>query len=175
MPAPDPVLRVLQRLGRTRAAAAASKRIVPALDGWVSRATGGRWRPSDVLFPTLILEHVGRRSGRRFRTPLAYARDGDAYVLAATNFGQAHHPAWSHNLLAATQAAVVVDGERVRTSVRLATPEEKERVWPELVRIWPGFEDYGARSGRDIRVFLLRPRPEAGHRRAGPAGGAPPA
>lgn len=172
MPAPDPVLRVLQRLGRTRAAAAASKRIVPALDGWVSRATGGRWRPSDVLFPTLILEHVGRRSGRRFRTPLAYARDGDAYVLAATNFGQAHHPAWSHNLLAATQAAVVVDGERVRTSVRLATPEEKERVWPELVRIWPGFEDYGARSGRDIRVFLLRPKPEAGRRHARPAGGA---
>jgi len=162
MPAPTPILRVLQRVGRTRAAAAASKRIVPALDVIVHRATGGRVRASDLLFPTLVLEHVGRRSGRRFRTPLAYVRDGEAYVLAATNFGQASHPAWSHNLLAATQAEVVVGGARVHVSVRRASPEEKARVWPELVRIWPGFADYGARSGRDIRVFLLRPLPGEG-------------
>lgn len=113
-----------------------------------------------MLFPTLVLEHVGRRSGRRFRTPLAYVRApelGDAYVLAATNFGQAHHPAWSYNLKAATQANLVVEGERVRTSVALATPEEKALVWPRLVAIWPGFADYDARSGREIRVFLLRP------------------
>jgi deazaflavin-dependent oxidoreductase (nitroreductase family) len=151
---------MLQRVGRTRAAAAASRRIVPTLDGWVSRATGGRWRPTDVLFPTLVLEHVGRRSGRRFRTPLAYVRApelGGAYVLAATNFGQAHHPAWSHNLKAATQACVVVKGERVHTSVRLATPEEKALVWPRLLEVWPGFADYDARSGREIRVFLLTP------------------
>ena len=103
---------------------------------------------------------AGRRSGRRFRTPLAYVRApelGDAYVLAATNFGQAHHPAWSYNLKAATQANLVVEGERVRTSVALATPEEKALVWPRLVAIWPGFADYDARSGREIRVFLLRP------------------
>ena len=157
MPAPTPILRVLKRVGRTRVAVAASKRIVPALDGLVNRASGGRIRASDLLFPTLVLEHVGRRSGRRFRTPLAYVRDGGAYVLAATNFGQAKHPAWSHNLLAATQATVVVGGDRIHTEVRLASPEEKARVWPRLVEIWPGFEDYGARSGRDIRVFFLRP------------------
>lgn len=174
VPAPTPILRVLQRLGRTRAAAAASRRVVPAVDGWVGRATGGRWRPSDVLFPTLVLEHVGRRSGRRFRTPLAYVRApelGWAYVLAATNFGQARHPAWSHNLRAATQAAVVVQGERVRTSVTPATPEEKALVWPRLVEVWPGFADYDARSGREIRVFLLRPLEPAGRHpaSAGPA------
>jgi len=160
VPAPAPILRILQRLGRTRAAAVASKRIVPTLDGWVGRATAGRWRPSDVLFPTLILEHVGRRSGRRFRTPLAYVRAPelrDAYVLAATNFGQAHHPAWSHNLKAATQAAVVIKGERVRLDVALASQEEKALVWPRLLEVWPGFADYGDRSGREIRVFLLRP------------------
>ena len=157
MPAPTPILRLLQRVGRTRAAAAASKRLVPALDVIVHRASGGRLRASSLLFPTLILEHRGRRSGRHFRTPLAYVRDGEAFVLAATNFGQAHHPAWSHNLLAATQAAVVVDGERVRVVVTLASAEEKERVWPELLQIWPGFADYSERSGRQIRVFLLRP------------------
>lgn len=170
MPAPEPILRVLQRVGRTRAAAIASKRIVPALDGWVSRATGGRWRPSEVLFPTLVLEHVGRRTGRRFRTPLAYVRDGEAFVLAATNFGQAHHPAWSHNLRAATQASVVVKGERIRVSVRQADPETKARVWPRLLEIWPGFADYDARSGRDVRVFLLEPLPEPGR---GPGAGRP--
>jgi deazaflavin-dependent oxidoreductase (nitroreductase family) len=147
-------------VGRTRAAARASQRLVPTLDGWVSRATGGRWRPSEILFPTLVLEHVGRKSGRRFRTPLAYVRApelGGAYVLAATNFGQAHHPAWSHNLMAATQAAVVVKGERVRVSVQLAGPDAKALVWPRLLEVWPGFADYHARSGREIRVFLLRP------------------
>jgi len=177
MPTPEPIRRLLQRVGRTRAAVAAGKRVVPRLDAWVGRATGERWRPSDVLFPTLILEHVGRRSGRRMRTPLAYVRApefGDAYVLAATNFGQAHHPAWSHNLKAATQANVVVQGDRVHTDVSLATPEEKALVWPRLLEVWPGFADYGARSGREIRVFLLRPRtPIRGKTgTAGAAGGA---
>jgi len=157
MPAPTPILRILQRIGRTRAAAAASRRVVPALDGLVERASHGRLRASDLLFPTLILEHLGRRSGRRFRTPLAYAVSDGAYVLAATNFGRAQHPAWSHNLLAATQAAIVLKGERVHVSVTLALDKEKALVWPELLRIWPGFADYRERSGREIRVFLLRP------------------
>lgn len=157
MPAPPPILRVLQRIGRTRAAAAAGRRLVPALDGLADRASRGRLRVSDLLFPTLILEHVGRRSGRRHRTPLAYVLVDGAYVLAATNFGRARHPAWSHNLRAATQAAVVLKGERVRVSVALAPPDEKARVWPKLLRIWPGFADYGDRSGREIRVFVLRP------------------
>lgn len=158
MPAPEPILRILKRVGRTPAAVAMSRRIVPAVDGWVHRASGGRWRLTNVLFPTLVLEHAGRRSGRRFRTPLAYVRDGEAYVLAATNFGQAHHPAWSHNLLASPAASAVVDGERIAVMAELATPEERARVWPALLRIWPGFDDYRARSGRDVRVFFLRPR-----------------
>ncbi len=151
--------RMLRRVGRTRLAARLSKPVLPRLDRVAHRLSGGRLRLSSLLFPTLLLEHEGRRSGRIHHTPLAYVRDGDAFVLAATNFGQQHHPAWSTNLLAQPKVTIEVDGERIPVVAELADAETHARVWPDLVAIWPGFDDYVARSGREIRVFLLRPNP----------------
>ena len=39
----------------------------------------------------------------------------------------------------------------------LADPAEKARVWPLVIAVWPAYDTYAARAGRDIRVFLLRP------------------
>jgi len=51
----------------------------------------------------LVLEHVGRKSGTHYRTPVNYAQVGDGiYVLAA--FGEKTH--WYRNILAASEAAI---------------------------------------------------------------------
>ncbi len=50
--------------------------------------------------PAFLLTTTGRKTGRPRTQPLLYGRDGDAFVVVGSNWGQAHHPAWSGNLLA---------------------------------------------------------------------------
>jgi deazaflavin-dependent oxidoreductase (nitroreductase family) len=50
--------------------------------------------------PTLLLRTIGRRTGRARCSALCYARDGDRFVVAASNEGADRPPAWLHNLVA---------------------------------------------------------------------------
>ena len=95
--------------------------------------------------------------GRR-PVPLLYARDGASYVVAATNWGRPAHPGWSAGLLLADAAEIEVDRSIVQVAVSLLGAAEVERVWPALTSVWPAFDVYRSRSGRDIRVFSLAPR-----------------
>ena len=112
----------MKRLGHTRAFRAAFKRTLPVIDRAVSKATGGRKTFGSTVVPTFILVHTGRKSGKEFRTPLAYVRYRDGFALAGSNWGQEKHPAWSGNLIANVGAAVVLDGEEipVRAHARVA-------------------------------------------------------
>ena len=90
--------------------------------------------------------------------PLIYAPDGDGFVVTASNWGQEHHPAWSANLLASAEATVALDGGReVQVRAVLAEGPERDRVWPLVTRVWPAYDTYVVRSGRDLRVFVLTP------------------
>lgn len=109
------------------------------------------------IIPTLLLTTVGRRTGRERTVPVLYVRDGDRLVIAGSNWGQRQHPAWSENLLANPVAKVQMGNERGAYRATQATTEERARLWLELDRIWPAYETYRKRAGRDIRVFVLEP------------------
>ena len=152
------VSEIVVRLGHLRWFAAAGKFLMP-LDRRLIRVTKGRfsvtgWRTAP---PTLLLTTRGRRSGQLRERPLLYARDGDAYVVLGSNWGQAQHPAWSGNLLADPAATVVVDGETVAVRAVPLEGAERDRVWPLLLRVWPAYRAYDARAGRTLRVFRLEP------------------
>jgi deazaflavin-dependent oxidoreductase (nitroreductase family) len=82
--------------------------------------------------------------------------DGTHYV-AGSNFGGPHHPSWSYNLLAHPQANMSLDGREITVRAELLSPEETEAVWDRLVEVWPPYQRYAQRSGRDLRVFRLDP------------------
>jgi deazaflavin-dependent oxidoreductase (nitroreductase family) len=90
--------------------------------------------------------------------PLVYVPDGGAYVVTASNWGQAHHPAWSGNLLANPDATVQVGRDTVPVRAEIVEGEQREHLWSRLVEVWPAYDTYSARSGRGIRVFRLTPR-----------------
>src|SRR4051794_982343 len=50
--------------------------------------------------PTLLLRTTGRRSGATRTNGLVYARDGDDYLVVASNGGADQAPAWLHNVRA---------------------------------------------------------------------------
>jgi deazaflavin-dependent oxidoreductase (nitroreductase family) len=148
--------RLAKRFGRTKTAMVLFRRTMPAADRFVSKISGGRHTVGAIVIPTLILSHTGRQSGKHYATPLLYLRWSDRLVVAGSNWGQAQHPAWSTNLLAHPDATVLVDGVGVAVRARLATPDERQELWPLLLETWPAFETYAARaSDREIRVFVL--------------------
>lgn len=150
---------MVRRLGHKPWFAAVGRHTAPAVDRLVHRLTGGKHTLAGRTLPTLMLVHTGRRSRTIHRTPLAYVREGDGYVIAASNWGGERHPEWSANLLATPDAQAWIDGEVLDVRARLVTDDdEKARVWSKLVEIWPAYDTYVDRSGRDIRVFILEPR-----------------
>jgi deazaflavin-dependent oxidoreductase (nitroreductase family) len=116
-------------------------------------SNGHRW--SGVY--TLLLTTRGRRSGKLRRTALIYERDGDAYVIVASNGGSKHHPAWYLNLVANPQVRVQVESETFTANARTAGPDERPRLWAKMNAIWPDYEKYQKRCKRQIPVVLLEP------------------
>jgi len=124
----------------------------------IFRATNGRALSSIRGMPILLLTTVGRKTGQRRTTALMYMRDGDDYVITASNSGGDRHPAWFHNLQASPLVEIEVPGKRLQASASVATPAERERLWPELVRQAPFFDGYRRSTSRSIPMVLLRPR-----------------
>ena len=121
------------------------------------RATNGRVGHTipGVMPQTLLLDHVGRKSGRRRTTPLLYVEDGDDLVLAGSRGGSDAPPAWWLNLQANPETEVQVLGERRQVVARNADAAEKRRLWPKLVALYPNFDTYQSRTEREIPVVIL--------------------
>lgn len=124
----------------------------------VYRRTGGRVFGRYGAAPMLLLDHVGRKSGERRTTPLLYLEDGDDLVLVASRGGSDATPAWWLNVRERPHTTVQVGGERRAVTARQATPEEKRRLWPRLVEMYPDYATYERRTDRDIPVVILSPR-----------------
>jgi F420H(2)-dependent quinone reductase len=126
------------------------------------RRTGGRLGGHLPGFPEAriaLVDHVGRKSGVRRIAPLMFVADGDAVVVAASKAGQPTHPSWFHNLMASPDTSVQVGPEVRSVRARLASDEERERLWSQLVAIYPGFDFYRRNAGeRQIPVVVLDPR-----------------
>src|SRR5919199_903176 len=100
---------------------------------------------------------TGRKSGEERTVPLLYLRDGESFVVVGSNGGTSSHPAWWLNLRANPRATVEIGNRRMRVWAAEAGPSERERLWPELVAMYGGYESYRKRTDRKIRVVILRP------------------
>jgi len=108
--------------------------------------------------PSLLLEHVGAKTGTRRTSPLAYTKDGKNLILVASKGGYPRNPAWFHNLLAHPDTTIQVGTERLPVRARVATAAERKRMWPLVVSNYGGYEDYARRTAREIPLVVLEPR-----------------
>ena len=123
---------------------------------------GSKWRIGAGFrkpVPTLLLNHVGRKSGRPFTTPLLYLEDGRDLVIVASQGGLPKNPQWYPNLVAQPDVTVEVKGEGVRpVRARTAGPDERAALWPRLVELYADFASYASWTDREIPVVVLEPR-----------------
>jgi deazaflavin-dependent oxidoreductase (nitroreductase family) len=122
---------------------------------WVYLTTNGRLGHSFLGITMLLLTTVGRRSGKPRIAPLLYVMDGDRWVVAGSNMGDGHDPAWWLNLGANPRARIQVRSDHYDVVARRAEPEEAERLWPVLTASYRFYSDYRRTAGRDIPIVLL--------------------
>lgn len=106
---------------------------------------------------TLLLTVKGRRSGNPHRTALIYGRDGEHYLIVASKGGAPEHPLWYLNLTANPEVELQVKDQRFKAIARTATPEERPKLWDIMVKEWPAYNEYQAKTEREIPVVVLEP------------------
>lgn len=149
----------MRRLGHTSWFATIGSRIAPPVDRFLHRISGGRLHAAESFLPTLMLTTTGRRSGQLRRQPLAYVEvDGTVYVVG-TNWGGESHPGWTYNLIEEPTATIERKARATPVKARLLDAQEKKRIWPHFVALWPAYETYLARTDRAPRMFALEESP----------------
>jgi len=142
------------------------KQITESPIGWVNRHVQQYLETDGVKghhfhgYDALLLTTRGRKSGVLRRTALYYGMDADRYVLVASNGGSPTHPLWYLNLAANPQVELQVGGERFAAQARTATGEERARLFALMASIFPPYDEYQARAGREIPVVVLDRAPK---------------
>lgn len=119
---------------------------------WDSAPVGG---PGPI--PTLLLTTTGRRSGKPIVMPLIYGEAGRNYVVVASKGGAPTHPGWYLNLAAHPDVEVQILAERFRATARTASGAERAELWKQMAAIYPPYNDYQAKTDREIPVVVLEP------------------
>ncbi len=105
--------------------------------------------------PVLLITTTGRRSGEQRTTPLIYGRNGDDFLIVASKGGADQPPAWYHNLSADPHVDVQVKADKFAARARTASPDEKAELWRTMTDVWPAYDEYQAKTDREIPVVVL--------------------
>ncbi|KQX65765.1 nitroreductase family deazaflavin-dependent oxidoreductase [Angustibacter sp. Root456] len=153
------VHRTVRRVGGIAPVSRVLARTLHHLDRPVIRVSGGRHTLTSLLTGLTVadLTTTGARTGRPRRTPVLGFPADDGLVVIASNYGQRHHPAWYHNLLAHPEAELLVRGRSTPVVAELAQGEWRARLWAQATTLYPSWDRYAERAAhREIGVFVLR-------------------
>ena len=107
----------------------------------------------------VLVDHTGAKSGVRRTSPLMYHKAGQAIAVAASKAGQPTHPAWFYNLKANPETTIQIGSTVRKVRARIATEEEHDRLWPQFVAFYPGYDFFQRNAkGRKIPIVILDPR-----------------
>jgi proline iminopeptidase len=120
------------------------------------RETGGEvghdWKRGSKI---LLLTTKGRKTGNETTTPLIYSLDGNNPVVVASKGGTPEHPGWYLNLSKTSEVGVQIRGDRFRARARTSEGDERERLWRQMNKVWPHYEEYQEKTERQIPVVVL--------------------
>ena len=109
----------------------------------------------------LLMTARGAKSGEAMTTPLVYGREGEDYLIVASKGGAPRHPTWFGNIKADPEVEVEMANatgtEKFRARAQFVeTRQERDRLFREMIKIWPSFEEYEKRTERLIPVVVLK-------------------
>ena len=113
---------------------------------------GHKWREGSTI---LLLTTTGRNTGEKHTTPLIYDLDGDDPVIVASKGGAPQHPGWYRNLAKNPEVGVQIKGDTFQARAPTAEGDERERLWKQMNRMWPHYDEYQTNTDREIPVVVL--------------------
>ena len=112
----------------------------------------------DTGLRVIIVTNRGNKTGSVRKTPLMRVKDGDSYVLVASQGGAPKNPVWVHNLRADGEVEIRDKIEVTPMRVReVQDADERQRLWALAVAAFPPYEDYRSKTSRTIPVFVAEP------------------
>ena len=115
---------------------------------------GYHWRGTTIL----LLSTTGRSSGVTRTTPLRHRTDGDRWVVVASKGGAKANPSWFENLQVDPEATIEVKDQTIPVRATIAAGEERTRLWALMCEVWPAYNEYQAKTEREIPVVVLTRR-----------------
>lgn len=108
-------------------------------------------------YPICVVTTTGARSAQPREIALIHLPHGENKLLVASQGGMPVNPAWYYNVVAHPELKILVDGEEKSYRARRVSDEEKAGLWPHLLSLYPDFDEYQARTDRNIPVFSCEP------------------
>jgi deazaflavin-dependent oxidoreductase (nitroreductase family) len=151
----------------TEATRQGEKRGMPNANDWNEktiaefRANDGRVGGPFEGAPIVLVHHRGRKSGHEYVTPMMYLpddSDDDVIYVFASKAGAPSNPDWYYNLIAVGDGAVERGTDTYRVTVRELSGDERDPIYDEQARRYPGFAGYARQTAgiRTIPVLELR-------------------
>jgi len=125
----------------------------------ILKASGGKLGWDAGGMPVVELTTVGRRSGQPRSVMLTSPLSENGHlVVVASRGGDDVHPAWFLNLRDNPKVEVAVKGgPRRPMTARITTPEERERMWPQIAGKYRNYAGYQRKTDREIPLVVLEP------------------
>lgn len=124
---------------------------------WIYKTSQGRIGRNFGGAPCCLITMTGKKTGQKRTIPLIHIPYKDGVVLVASQGGLDFNPVWYGNLVANPEIEVIADGKTRKMTAKLANHAEKAKAWPSAVAVYPDFDQYQARTDRDIPVFICTP------------------
>jgi len=123
------------------------------------KISGGRIGWSASGMPVVELTTIGRKSGLPRSVMLTSpVQEGSTIVVVASRGGDEQHPAWFLNLKENPDVEVALKGApKQKMHARVATPEERARLWPLVTAEHKNYAGYQTKTSREIPLVLLTP------------------
>jgi deazaflavin-dependent oxidoreductase (nitroreductase family) len=124
------------------------------------RANEGRVGGAFAGAPMVLVHHRGRKTGQEYVAPMMYLADDtdpDTIFVFASKAGAPTHPEWYRNLVASGHGSVEVGTETYEVKVRDLVGDERDGIYAEQARRYPGFAQYEQKTAgvRTIPVLAL--------------------
>ena len=105
----------------------------------------------------LLLHTVGRKSGKAYATPLSYYRDGENYLIVASNWGREDLPDWFRNLMQHARTTIQVKDTTLQVEAHQAEGEDYQRLWELVTRQNSQYLEYQKTLTRRVPIVILTP------------------
>jgi deazaflavin-dependent oxidoreductase (nitroreductase family) len=103
----------------------------------------------------LVMHTIGRKTGKKYSTPIAYFKVENGYYVIASNWGQEKNAAWYYNLKQQPDITIEVEGLNLSVHSQEAAGEEYDRLWANAVSHHPDYLHYKEMTARHIPIIVF--------------------